>query len=237
MTTPKHTALQKKQNKPPIWKALAKWRHDHTPSQLVTRLVVLMTAAISRKKERPPKCPVHHKVCHAAYQPKQVAPPAASSLQQKESASTSAVQSQEIIAMMSSFQTKVLIKLDIIIDNQQEQLKLLNATRPSTTAEDLNILPSPLVSVADLKLLCKRISTVENFRKQLRPAADATKRPKSLCETESGECLKHAPFKDGGNKCRSKTTAPEIMERDGSLSTSPRDRRSTSTESTLMLFD
>ncbi|KAK6295329.1 hypothetical protein J4Q44_G00345550 [Coregonus suidteri] len=35
-------------------------------------------------------------------------------------------------------------------------------------------------SVADLKLLCKRISTVENFRKQLRPAADATKRPKSL---------------------------------------------------------
>lgn len=174
------------------------------------------------------------------------------------------------------------MKLGNIIENQQEQLRLLNGTRRSTTAEDLDILPSPSDSAADLKLLCKQSSTEENFRKQLtsylrmygsnkvgktvrrtircigtnrlwsqfsikgRKKLPVKDRPLlrvmtkacskchkeakiTECETEIGECLKHATIKEGCNKYRSKegqTKAPEIMERDRSLSTSPRDRSS-----------
>ncbi|KAK6305755.1 hypothetical protein J4Q44_G00245350 [Coregonus suidteri] len=93
-------------------------------------------------------------------------------------------------------------------------------------------------SVADLKLLCKRILNRREFSLTIEACSRCHKEAKiTECETEIDECLNHEPFKERGNKYRSKTTAPEIMERDRRLSMSPRDRRSTSTESTLMLFD
>ncbi|KAG5277736.1 hypothetical protein AALO_G00090830 [Alosa alosa] len=72
---------------------------------------------------------------------------------------------KQLMAMMTSFQTRVLAKIDQVLETKQELIRLVCAA--ATSAPASNLLPGPCATQEDLDALCVRILTEDDFQKQL----------------------------------------------------------------------
>lgn len=78
---------------------------------------------------------------------------------------TQAESMQNITTLLTTFQTKVLMRLDQLLENQQEMINLLRSAG-SLPRDSIDPLPRPCEDVEALTSLCHRL-TDEGFKKQM----------------------------------------------------------------------